>query len=149
MDQYAEQGGGTATAGSETRRGSGSLRNFFSWICATGFVLLAFSWGAHDFYQYRVGTPTTATVAGDCTKVTGGGKNCPGTWSIDGVSHSGQIKTGFRTPSAGSSLDVRVSGGTAYTADESLQPFALGGGLLLVISIVASVAKTPLRRRSQ
>ena len=71
------------------------------------------------------GTPTTATII-KCT-----GHSCLGTWSINGVSHSGLIATGFsHTPSVGSSVAVRVSSGEASTPGYWLLIFAVGGAFL-------------------
>jgi hypothetical protein len=101
-----------------------TVRSWFATIIVAGLALFGFGWGAHDLNQYRVGTPTTATV----TACGGGGKMggyCTGTWSIDGVPQTGDIEHGF-IPPVGSSLDVRVSGGAAYTADASILSFGVG-----------------------
>jgi hypothetical protein len=113
-------------------------RSAGKWIGTILYVtvmLLGFVWGAHDFNQYRVGTPTTATVT-QCT-LGGRGGHCEGTWSIGGVSQHGNIKHGqfVRAPTVGSTLDVRVGGGTAYTAGASLPGFGIGvllGGPIVV-----------------
>ena len=98
------------------------------------FAVVGFWSGANDFNQYRVGTPTTATVT-DCSGGRGG--HCSGMWSIDGVRHKGDIKAGFSTPRAGSSLDVRVRNDTAYTPRSWVPNFVFGGVFLVAgISVI-------------
>ena len=77
-------------------------------------MVLAFVWGAHEFIRYRTGTPTTATVT-QCS--VGRGGHCEGTWTIGGVPQHGNVKHGyiFGAPPVGSTMEVRVNGGTAYT----------------------------------
>jgi hypothetical protein len=79
--------------------------------------LVAFSVGVYDVHGYRVGTPTTATVV-DCSGA--GNKHsavfCTGQWSVDGKSYTGRIAGDSKGIHTGSSLDVRVRGGSAYTA---------------------------------
>jgi hypothetical protein len=119
----------TAVNAWKNKRGRRPVRHWFGAIIAAGLGLLLLVWGAHVLNQYRVGTPTTATV----THCSGGrGGSCAGTWSIGGVPQSGDIEYGFMfsTYSVGSSLDVRVSGGTAYTAHAWLPGFVFGGVLL-------------------
>jgi hypothetical protein len=140
-----KQYGGNAV--SEMRRDLDrrSIGNWFAIIIAAGFALLGFVWGAHDFYQYRVGTPTTATVT-YCT-VGAGAVAARARGASAECRRPGRSKRGltFSAPSVGSSLNVRVSGGTAYTADESVPGFGLG--VLLVGPIVAFVSWPGRSRR--
>ena len=97
-------------------------------FCAV-IMVLAFVWGAHEFIRYRTGTPTTATVT-QCS--VGRGGHCEGTWTIGGVPQHGNVKHGyiFGAPPVGSTMEVRVNGGTAYTWGAGLPQ--LGFGLLLL-----------------
>jgi hypothetical protein len=71
---------------------------------------------AYDYYKYQVGTPTTATI--DHCVSSGKSSTCYGTWSVGGVSQTGEIRGGLPSgPRVGRSLDVHVNGGKAYTAD--------------------------------
>ncbi|ORW45485.1 hypothetical protein AWB90_14880 [Mycobacterium paraense] len=94
-------------------------------LIAAAFAIVGFAWGAHAYYGYHAGTPTTATV----TQPGGGrGASTKGTWSLNGELQTGDIETGrlFGAPSVGSTIDVRVRGGTAYTASACLPGFGLG-----------------------
>jgi hypothetical protein len=76
----------------------------------------------YEYYAYQVGTPTTATIV----RCWSSGKSgaCYGTWSVGGVSQTGEVSGGrFRE---GQSLDVHVNRGNAYTADSA-------GGLFYVV----------------
>jgi len=106
-------------------------------FCAV-IMVLAFVWGAHEFIRYRTGTPTTATVT-QCS--VGRGGHCEGTWTIGGVPQHGNVKHGyiFGAPPVGSTMEVRVNGGTAYTGGAGLPQ--LGFGLLLLgVFVVALVS---------
>jgi hypothetical protein len=123
-------------AAAESRRGRGP----WGLIVLAGFALVFFVMGGVDFAQYLAGTPTTATVT-NCGK----GKfnsGCTGTWSIGGVSQTGPIKGG----SAGSTLDVRVTGGTARTPTSCLV-FVVGGGCILAFAIFMFVRTRDRRSR--
>ena len=95
--------------------------------------------GADTMYRYRVGTPTTVTVT-YCTK--GKGASCEGTWTKDGVSHTGQIEQGFSNGHAtvGSSLQARVWGRTAYTSTAAYLPLAFGS-VMTVAAVVLIVRR--------
>jgi hypothetical protein len=121
------------------------------WTCCLTSVLAAlalvmFIFAGVNCYRYLVGTPTTATVT-DCTTRS----NCRGTWSICGVSQTGPIAIEFSTPSVRSSLDVRVSGGTARTATFWLGSFVVGGvliaGSILVFVLTRSRTGTLVGKR--
>lgn len=94
-------------------------------IIFVGVALFMFFLSAKSFYEYRVGTPTTATVT-HCT--TGKGSFCWGTWSIGGVSQSGRLPQA----SVGSNQNVRVSNGKAYAATQWREGLVLPGVLLLL-----------------
>ena len=70
-----------------------------------GLILLG-----HDTVGYHIGTPATATVD---RYTTGKDGYCSGAWSVGGQSHTGRIKGGVWP--AGTTLDVHVSGDTAYS----------------------------------
>jgi DivIVA domain-containing protein len=101
------------------------------------FSLVAFGVGGYDVYGYRVGTPTTATVV-DCSR--NGNKHmatsCTGTWSVGGTSYTGRIAGDGKGYHVGSSLDVRVRGGSAYTATSGNMWFIIGTGAG-VLAVVA------------
>jgi ribosomal protein S27E len=75
----------------------------------------------YNTYEYRVGTPTTATNV-DCVDHQSHSyrygshswRRCYGTWSLNGHPYFGEI-VGASEP--GGSLDVRARGGTAFTTD--------------------------------
>jgi hypothetical protein len=133
--QLASRGLGTA-ASSGRRLVRGRMRlGFGGWfvrivLACMGLGLLYL--GADTQYRYHVGTPATVTVT-YCS--TGKGSSCEGTWTIDGVSQTGSIETGFGTSARGSSLDARVLGRTAYTSTAGY-PLLLIGGVLTVIVVV-------------
>ena len=114
-------------AAAETGRDRPVARWVFM-IVFVGLALTMFYFSAMRFYDYRVGTPTTATVS-YCT--TGKGSFCWGTWSVGGVSQAGKVPKA----SVGSQLDVHVTNGKAYTAS-SWHAAAVVGGVLLGIAIV-------------
>jgi hypothetical protein len=104
-------------------------------LAGTALFLFALV-GVRSAEYYLLGTPTTATVT-DCKWDSG----CRGTWSIDGVSQTGPLEIGdddTARPPVGSSLDVRVSFGTARTAPSphALLGVAVVGGVLLAFSIL-------------
>jgi hypothetical protein len=103
--------------------------------------LVAFGVGVYDVYGYRVGTPTTAKVV-DCT----GGRNkysgvtCTGQWSVGGTSYRGRIAGDSKGHHAGSSLDVRVRGDSAYTATSGNMWFIMGtwAAVLAVVAFLVT-----------
>jgi DivIVA domain-containing protein len=103
--------------------------------------LVAFGIGVYDVEGYRVGTPTTATVL-DCHR--NGNKHtpvyCTGQWSLGGKSYTGRIEGNSKGYHAGSSLDVRVRGGSAYTATSGKMWFIIGtgAGVLAVLAFFAT-----------
>jgi hypothetical protein len=108
------------------------------------FPLVFLGFGAYEFYQYQSGTPTTATI--DHCGHSGGGPRCTGTWSLGGAPHSGSIKGNEEYPD-GSSVDVRVHGGAAYTASAGNEGF-LAGGLTLAMFAVLLALSMLWRRRT-
>ena len=103
--------------------------------------LVAFGVGVYDVYGYRVGTPTTAKVV-DCGR--NGSKHsartCRGTWSVGGKSYTGRIAGDSKGFHVGSSLDVRVRGGSAYTATSANMWFIMGtgAGVLAVVAFLVT-----------
>ena len=96
---------------------------------------VAFGIGGCQFYLYRSGTPTTATID-RCVSAGKGGPNCYGRWSIDGQSQTGRIEQGLGSDhTVGSTLDVRVRGGsaTAYTAGAAYLPLMISAGIAVII----------------
>lgn len=123
------------------KRGHPQIAERLGAFLAAALGVLVIGWGAHDLNQYRVGAPTTATV----THCSGRG-GCDGTWSIGEVSQSGHIERDFSNYPVGSSVDVRVRGGTAYT-EHAWVPAVLFGGLLLAGPLVALFSRV-FRRSS-
>src|SRR5215472_10731467 len=109
----------SADAGSGIGRGRWSL---VAWLVpgllGLNFLvggLIALGVTAYDLYEYRSGTPTTATI--DHCVSSGKSSTCYGTWSVGGASQTGEIRGGLPSgPRIGRSLDVHVSGAKAYTA---------------------------------
>jgi hypothetical protein len=102
--------------------------------------LLMFGVGAYDFYAYRVGTPTAATIE-QCTQVPGGSdQTCTATWSVGGKSHTGAIASGGHGYPQGSSQDVHVHGGTAYTADAASTNLWAGTGVVVLAVLLIALA---------
>jgi hypothetical protein len=113
------------SAASETGRGRRKHVPIWLWIAALLLVTIPFLYvglfinlrsSARDFYEYRVGTPTTATIDHWDSDSRGTATKFYGRWSIGGVSQIGPIEGEIvGDPKAGSSVDVHVRGGTAYT----------------------------------
>jgi hypothetical protein len=106
-----------ANAAAETGRGRRlGVRAWLGVAFSTLLLLLAFVFtlgvSVGDVYGYYAGTPTRATIT-HCSTNSRGGEICTGTWSVGGVSHTGQIEAHAYYP-AGSSLDVRVDRDLAY-----------------------------------
>jgi hypothetical protein len=103
-------------------------------IVAVALLLSLFGSAAYNYYAYRTGSPTTATVEkyyrclGSHSGVTGtlvdtnplfdffSVDKCSGSWRLGGTSQSGPILGVASIQPTGSSLDVRVRDGKAYTA---------------------------------
>jgi hypothetical protein len=124
---------------------TGSRKRARIWSLATGLwtgMLLLWigvaglGYAAYFSYGYWVGTPTTATVdhcewGGLIRSSPDSSMYCDGTWSVGGQSQKGPIRPPFTDNDVnrvgpGSSLDVHVSDGTAYTADSLGFRFYLG-----------------------
>jgi len=111
-------------------------------VCAS-VPLYCFGSGVYNFHGYRTGTPTTATV-NSCHHNRPGHRgnmfnfveprDCTGTWNIGGVSQTGLIagpREGFLI---GSTVDVRVLDGKAYTAKGTAWRFVAGAGASALIA---------------
>jgi hypothetical protein len=101
-------------------------------------TLLFFGYGTVLFYASHVGTPTRATIVRCHTGSRGSGPNCDGMWTIRGESHTGWIMGEFDGSGyhVGSSLDVRVLGGTAFSATsgkEQIAAWTMGGILAALL----------------
>jgi hypothetical protein len=107
-------------------------------------VVLGVGFGAYNIYQYHVGTPATATDV-RCVHVSRN-TTCTGTWSVAGNSQNGPILGPGRRD--GSTLNVRVRGGAAYTADSGYPQFMLGILMFAVFALLAFVARTRMRPSS-
>jgi hypothetical protein len=97
-------------------------------------ALISLGHASYDYYKYQVGTPTTATI--DHCVPSGKSSTCYGTWSVGGVSQTGEIRGGLPSgPRIGRSLDVHVSDGKAYTADSvgGLFYLVIGAGILGIV----------------
>jgi hypothetical protein len=110
-----------------------------------GFLLIAFclGGGAHEFYKYRAGTPTTATVV-SCH----GARypHCEGKWSIDGAPYTGRMpSTLLNRYEVGSTHDIRVTDGGAYST-ASVQAWLLRAVGIAVLIVLAIVVRTFIRR---
>jgi hypothetical protein len=117
------------------------------WLFAMGLLafvglvvsLLMFAVGAYDAYAYRVGTPTTATIE-QCTQAgNGSDQNCTATWSVGGTSHTGPIDTGGQGYPQGSSLNVHVHRGSAYTAAAASTNFWAGAAIAVLTLMLTAV----------
>lgn len=138
------------------------LRRLWSALLATvalALLLGMFGSAAYNYYAYRTGTPTTATIekytkgcVGSHTGLTGilvdtnpvfdlfGVEKCTGTWRVGDTSQSGPIVGMHSIQPAGSALDVRVHNGKAYTATSGKHSllWMLGIGVPgLVIVVIA------------
>ncbi|MBE1548051.1 hypothetical protein GGC64_002059 [Mycobacterium sp. OAS707] len=128
----------------------GSMANYLLAMTlpvAVALAVVGFWLGVTDLQRYSEGTPTRATVT-YCG--VGSRSNCEATWSIGGVSQTGVINGGFwdGADRVGSTLDVRVNNGEAYTAGSVPVGFAIGGGSA-VVAISALVALIWRRVRSR
>ena len=110
-------------------------------ILMAALSLVAFGIGVYDVYGYRVGTPTTAKVVscyGNGNKHSS--VTCTGQWNLGGKSYTGRIAGDSKGYHAGSSLDVRVRGDSAYTATSGNMWFFIGtwAGVLAVGTFFAT-----------
>jgi hypothetical protein len=126
-------------------------------VCAA-VPLYSFGSGAYNFYGYRAGTPTTATVSSCHHNRTGRRGNmfnfveprdCTGTWSIGGVSQTGVIVGGREGFLTGSTVDVRVLDGKAYTAKGTAWRFVAGLGACAIIAALLLWAMWVRRARAR
>jgi hypothetical protein len=119
-------------------------------IGAVVLLLVFFGTAAYNFYAYQAGTPTTATIekynhgcVGAHSGVIGtlvdtnplfdflSVDTCTGTWSVGGTSQSGPIVGVRSIQPHGSSLDVRVLGGKAYTATSEMHSLLWATGIAI------------------
>jgi hypothetical protein len=117
---------------------------FGGWFIRIVFACLGLGvlyFGAETQYRYLIGTPTTVTVT-HCGG-TGRYRSREGTWTINGVSQTGYIQSGFHVPGPGSSLDAHVLGRTAYTSTVAYGPFFVGA--VVTVGVVVSF----IRRRDR
>jgi hypothetical protein len=70
--------------------------------------------GLKPWYEYRVGTPTTATVTSCVENTFPPVRSCTASWSIGGQSQVGLISGPVKGIPVGSQVDVHVRGDTAY-----------------------------------
>lgn len=137
------------------------LRRLGAALVAIGAVvvlLVLFGSAAYNFYAYRAGTPTTATIekytpgcVSDHQGVIGtlvdtnplfdflNVGTCTGAWSVGGASQSGPIVGVRSIQSDGSSLDVRVLGGKAYTATSEMHSLLWATGIAVPGTAIALV----------
>ncbi len=146
-DVGSQLGFPAAPGGFRGHTGKRSKRRRVEWailpcaILMAVFSLAAFGVGVYDVYGYRVGTPMTATVL-SCHR--NGNKHtplyCTGQWSLGGKSYTGRIEGDSKGYHVGSSLDVRVRGGSAYTATSGNMWFIVGtgAGVLAVVTFFAT-----------
>jgi hypothetical protein len=137
--QHADSGGQppdeparSAKQGSPGKAGWGR-RLLIGLLCVL-FPTIIFGIGMYDAFGYYVGTPTTATNV----VCTGSHRHqtCTGTWNLDGQSHTGEVRGAVDRDG---SSDVRVYGGTAFTADVVHHIFLLGPlyvGMLILLFLV-------------
>lgn len=130
------------------RLGRGRQRvGFGGWFMRIVLACLGvlFLYMAVDYmHWYQAGTPTTVTVT-HCTS--GRGAYCEGKWTVNGWSQSGQIMNSkiFGAYPVGSSLDVHIWKGTAYTSTAAY--FPLGVGVLMTGGAVFSFIGSFRRNR--
>jgi hypothetical protein len=104
--------------------------------------LVCFGISAYRFYRYEAGTPTTATVV-RCESGTHK-SGCYGTRNVGRQSQTGLIK-GPSGP-VGSTVDVRVSDGTAYAGSPVLA-FTLSLAAMVIFAILFTLFAFQLVRR--
>jgi hypothetical protein len=103
----------------------------FSAVSLPGIFLAK---GVYGIHAYSVGTPASATHV-HCEHA-GRGVSCYGEWNVAGEPPSGTIE-GI-TDSDGSSLNVHVHNGTAYTAGTARRNFTIMAMILGVYLIPAA-----------
>lgn len=101
-------------------------------IVAAVHSLVTFGIGVYDVYGYLVGTPTTAKVVSCTARNKHSSVTCSGQWSVGGKSYAGRIAGDLKGHHAGSSVDVRVRGGSAYTATAGNIWFIIGTSMGVV-----------------
>jgi hypothetical protein len=119
-------------------------------VIVLGLTFLLSCASAFDIYAYPVGTPTTATIK-QCHTGTRGHQNCTGTWSVGGKPYTGPVITGWVGGGGpkGSSVDVRVHRGSAYTANvESWDAVLLTLLFAVPVVLVILSALSRWRRRT-
>jgi hypothetical protein len=121
-----------------------SFRGFVALVLVVSLSLICF--GAYQTYVYRVGTPATVTSI-ECDYTGRGGQSCSGTWRAGEASHSGHIECSplASVLAACNPSDVRVHGGTAYTAMAG-PTFILFGTFLAAFLAVAGRMRMRARK---
>jgi DivIVA domain-containing protein len=139
----AAHGGFRGRTGKRSKPRRFEMALLFAAIPMTALTLFFFGIGVYDVYEHRVGTPTTATVV-SCSGYGKHGRACTATWSVGGKSYTGRIEGDGKGYRVGSSLDLRVRGGSAYTATSGNMWFIMGAGagVLLVVILFAAVRPT-------
>jgi Protein of unknown function (DUF2510) len=115
--QHSQQPPPQMQSGAGGRGSSGKAVRILLLVAPIAIVLICLffiGWQIRDIYEYHVGTTTTATI--DRCTTHGKSETCYGTWSVDGRSQSGPIHGAGNNDRTGTTLDVHVSDGTAYTA---------------------------------
>jgi hypothetical protein len=112
-------------------------------VLAVSLVFLGL--GAHDYLGYLAGAPATATIRecdGRLVAIPGSRPAtqatewiCTVTWSVGGQSYAGSVAD-FRLHTEGSTMDVRVHGGKAYTKFSGVDHLLYAFALLLVAAMV-------------
>lgn len=109
---------GTPKLGYNRRSALRRFRRLNALAAIAAFVvsLVVFGVGAYPVYAYHVGTPTKATIV-SCSNSARTGRTCQASWAINGESHRARIHGRLDdSQQVGSSVDVHVFGGRAYTA---------------------------------
>jgi hypothetical protein len=139
-----------ATATSEMspsrRRVVRAYQRSTNWAVACGVLLLVviFGMGSYTFYEYRSGTPTTATVV-HCYGVKS--KKCDATWNIDGQSYTGPVAGPLDDSyQVGSSHLVRVRDGKGYTM-ASVRAWLVRAGYIAGLIVLVIIVRAFMKRR--
>jgi len=123
----------------------GRVRAAFSSIIFAVVFLGFAGFAAHAIYGYSVGKPTTARVV-SCHS-SGKSRNCTATWTIDGTTQTGKLDSADKNLRTGSTLDVRVYDGTAYTT-RSLTEWLWPAAFFVGIRLLSVIGWRRKRRRS-
>jgi hypothetical protein len=97
------------------------------------FALGFLGFGAFELYGYHSGRSTTATNVSCYSKASA--TSCKGDWTMDEKTYTGRVMGPDSSPPYGSSVDVRVSHGIAFTGAFPMKEF-IWGGFWAVFTIV-------------